>query len=386
MESTQLQFEQFLFEWREYKKHYGLSRQQASTTLFFSCSEEIRTRIRTRQKILGLEDACDESDLLNLIKEITTSRMSPIVHIRAFLQMKQEESESCEDFKRRLELKASCCEFLCDTCQTSNIEKRVKEKFILGLKNKAIQTQVLKTESMRPGTPLNIILTEANTLEQTMLDQALISNDSPSTICKINEENKNSMDEVNAMIRRKSFPRNNVKSPKVCYGCGTNEHRFNERSTKCRAWGAKCSSCGMVGHFAKVCRKQTSQRPNVSLAESNELSCFFIGEVSSLHLPVKVKPLGSTIFVSGPIVVDAFPDTGANICLIGPHHLEMIKVSLEQLNQCSHHISVAGGSNILATGWFRVVIILGEKSSEQKVYFSAKAKRFFLSRQTCIEL
>ena len=49
MDSTEAQFEQFIFEWTKFKTHYGLSGEQAVTTLFFSCNEEIRQHIRARQ-------------------------------------------------------------------------------------------------------------------------------------------------------------------------------------------------------------------------------------------------------------------------------------------------------------------------------------------------
>ena len=95
MESTQVQFEQFVFEWKKYKGHYNLSDNQAATTLFFSCSDEIRKHIRTKQNQFSSTESWLVQDLINLIKEITTSRTSPIVHIQGFLEMKQHQDEKC---------------------------------------------------------------------------------------------------------------------------------------------------------------------------------------------------------------------------------------------------------------------------------------------------
>ena len=372
LDSTQLQYEQFEFEWKRYKAHYNLSEEDSSTTLFFSCTEEIRQHIKAKQDLLGASGSWNESDLLSLIKEITTSKTSPIVHLQSFLKMKQESSEKCRDFFRRLQIKASCCNFRCDKCKTNNIEKRVKEMFILGLKNKTIQTHILKTESITPGTPLDVILTEAITLEQSILDQATISDDIQ-TVLNLDEVGS-SETEVNA-IARKPINQNNRQFRKPCTFCGTKEHQLSERSGKCRAFRVKCNFCGIMGHFSKVCRKKTqAQDSSVAVVESTEMSCFFIGEVSSLHLPIIAKPLSPT---AKPASVDAFPDTGANICLLGPIHLQLMNISPQQIHQCNHPISVAGGSTMLATGWLRIAIILGEKCSEQKFYFSDKAKRFF---------
>ncbi len=384
LESTQLQFEQFEYEWKCYKAHYNLSDKDSSTTLFFSCSEEIRQLIKAKQDLLGATEIWNESDLLSLIKEITTSKTSPIVHLQSFLKMKQESSEACRDFYRRLQIKAACCDFSCDKCKHNNVEKRVKEMFILGLKNKTIQTHILKTESITPGTPLDDILKEAITLEQSILDQATLSDD-VGTILHLEETNKRSAQlEANAFAK-KSFNPNNRKYQKLCTYCGTKEHQANERSAKCRAFRVKCNFCGIMGHFSKVCRKKSpAQEPHVAALDSTEMSCFFIGEVSSANLPVIAKPLSVGFGTS--VSVDAFPDTGANICLLGPTHLQLMKISPDEINQCNHSISVAGGSTMLATGWLRIAVVLGDKCSEQKFYFSDKATRFFLSRQTCIEI
>ena len=387
MKSTPAQYEQFIFEWKKYKAHYSLSGENAATTLFFSCSDEIREDIRNKQKQYSSTSTWTEQDLLNIIKEITTSRTSPIVHIQGFFKMTQQFDETCENYLKRLQVKASCCNFLCQNCKMSTAETRVKEKFVIGLNNKVIQTQVLRTESISPGTPLNKLLIEANMLEQTMLDQASLAKNSPTEFSSVDELNKiDPPDEVNALSRQtKSFFKNNAK---VCIGCGTKEHSFSERSNKCRAWRSKCNYCGIIGHFSKVCRKKsgTNSRPSSSLkgsaAELNEMSCLFIGEISSLHLPVQVKSSSSPVLT----VIDSFPDTGANICLLGPQQLKLLNINNVHLIPCNHQIAVAGGSTILATGWLNLTIVLNDKSSQQKVYFSKKAKRFFLSRQTCVEL
>ena len=229
-------------------------------------------------------------------------------------------------------------------------------------------------------------------MEQTIRDQDSISKTFTS-VCTVEDEYSA---EVNALNRsnKRSF-RNNYRFENTCDGCGTKQHRLNERSQKCPARKIKCHFCGIMGHFEKVCRKKSGansdsrQSMNVSSAEANvasteaqHMTCLFVGEVSSLHLPVRVKPTMCSRFT----IIDAFPDTGANICLFGPQQLKLLQMSFSQLNQCSHHIAVAGGSTILATGWLNVAIMLNDKVSEQKVFFSTKAQRFFLSRQTCIEL
>ena len=110
-----------------------------------------------------------------------------------------------------------------------------------------------------------------------------------------------------------------------------------------------------------------------------------MGEVegaSSIQLPVSMKATGNTHFQS----IQVFPDTGANICLMGPVQLRQLKLKPSDLTSCTNEIAVAGGTSITAKGWINVNIVLGKRSSLAKVYFSKRVSRFFLSRQCCRDL
>ena len=386
MDSTQLDYDQFVFEWNRYRLHYHLSADQAATNLFFCCSEDIRQHIRTRQEHLGSTNNWAEHELLELIKDIATSKISPIVHVQQFMNLKQNPDEKCQDYLRRLQVKASCCNFSCTSCGTSSVNVRVKEKFVIGLRNHVIQTHLIKTESIHPGTPLNQILTEAVTLEQSIQDQAAIASETLTAYAAEQSDSDQSTDDVYALNKtyRSNAKRNEkAASAKGCSGCGSRDHKDHERSSKCRAWKLKCNYCGNMGHLERVCRQAKSKRPaNKHQVRSVEMSLMVIGEVSSLNLPIKVKPTISDVYTN----INVFPDTGANICLLGPQQVKQLKLPTSALNKCKHHISVAGGSSILAIGWFKAIFNLNDRCSEQVVYFSRNSDRFFLSRQTCIEL
>ena len=82
----------------------------------------------------------------------------------------------------------------------------------------------------------------------------------------------------------------------------------------------------------------------------------------------------------------AFPDTGANVCLIGPQQLNTLGISLKLISAQRVSISVAGGSQICAVGKFQAKIVLNNRETSQTIYFSNQADIFFLSRQACIAL
>ena len=371
MDISQAQFDQFVFEWQHYKEHYGIN-QNIATSLFFCCDEDVRQQIRIAQSTSNIP--WTEDLMMNTIRQTVLSKVSPIVHVKQFMELRQEENESVQKFLQRLQGKASCCNFYCRNCLQSSAEERVKEKFILGLNDVGIQKSALKTESVTPNTPLSQLLTEAITLEQSTRDQVSISS---TTSLDHGVFEQTMSEEINAMKIRKTNQRSR------CSHCGTNDHTNFERQEKCPAWGKKCNNCGILNHFQKVCQKpkRKSKPSNFKSVETAEI--YFIGEVTSTQLlPIKVESNITGI----PVTIDAFPDTGANICLIGPAQLKKLQMKITDLEQCNYEIGVAGGSTITATGWTMLKITLGNQSTESKIYFSSKSKRFFLSRQCCQDL
>ena len=165
---TQLEYDQFQFEWQKYKEHYNI-RHNIATSLFFCCSEDVRQQIRIQQTAHNLE--WTEQALLNAIKDTVLSKTSSIIHVKQFLEIKQESNESVQTFLQRLQTEASCCTFHCSSCSNSNVEDRVKESFILRLRDTLKQRSILRTESVKPGTVLFDLLTETLTREKSTREQ-----------------------------------------------------------------------------------------------------------------------------------------------------------------------------------------------------------------------
>ena len=350
---SRLEFDQFIFEWQKYKEHYNI-RHNVATSLFFCCSEDVRQQIRIHQTSQNLE--WTEQTLLEAIKDTVLSKTSSIVHVKQFLEIKQGQNESVQAFLQRLQAKASCCTFLCSSCNTNITEDRVKEKFILGLSDTLTQRSVLRTESIKPGTALSDLLTEALTLEQSAREQESLASraGSDNTVCSMYD----SSDEiqVNALARNKEKLRS-------CTHCGSSDHSAFERREKCPAWGKRCNNCQTLHHFKNMClkprqKKQTNLHNSVNFAE---VLC--IGEIGSEQLPVTIRSEGS----NSCYCISAFPDTGATICLMGPSQLRHMKIKLSDLNPCYKKIYVVGGSSITSTGWLDVEIAIGENQITSRV-------------------
>ena len=394
--ATQLEFEQFIHEWGQFKKHYNLlNKEQVETQLTFCCAKEIRGKIcEIRQPNVIYE----EEELLNIIKDLCLSKVSRMTHIQKFHTVKQEVSESCEDFYSRLHTMATCCKFACVHCGKSTSKQRVREKFVLGIRDKNLQTTLLRTDTHQPNTPLEKLLEEAITLEQSVREQIAISSNlggGSDMIQNINvysdEEQSETTEEdpsANSLrfkqrtkdrkqISRKGFPQ--------CSRCGTRTHAVYTTSQRCTAWGKICRNCGGKNHFAKMCQQKSknSIQPNSgSSAQQIEMSCLSIENTTSSFITINVQHVGREISSQ----IKAFPDTGANLCLLGPKELKDLKISIKDLEQCKLSVTVAGGSHITATGFCQLKLTLGERESKTTAYYCNKADRFYIKQQSCKEL
>lgn len=91
-------------------------------------------------------------------------------------------------------------------------------------------------------------------------------------------------------------------------------------------------------------------------------------EIPAVYLP-KIFP--ST-------TVKIFPVSGASICLAGPHYLNQLKLTVNNLIQHQKEVKVLGGTVLLCHGWLAVKIIIGPPLNlftsviKFKVFVSAK--------------
>ena len=383
----QVDFDQFKFEWSNYRMHYNISGNDIASQLLYCGNEEVRHRIRIEKPTFITPNHHTESELLDVLKSIVLSKVSSIVHVKQFHDLYQKTGESCSEFLSRLQTKASCCSFECRSCSDSNASQRIKEQFIIGLENEKIHQEILKTESVHPGTSLQQLLAEAVTLEQSIKDQTTLRRQSDRIYSfDSNASSSKEIEEVQGIMNPYA---KQSRSSNPCAGCGSLKHGSLERQNMCPAWGKRCFNCNTMNHFQKHCRSKrsdgTSGNQSAQMLEMG-MTCLAAGVGESSSIIVQVQ---SNMVVYNHLFkrsISAVPDTGANVCLIGPLQLKNLGIPVKSITSQEVKIKVVGGTHIVATGRFQAVITLNNRKTNQTIYFSHQVSRFYLSKPACVAL
>ena len=122
----------------------------------------------------------------------------------------------------------------------------------------------------------------------------------------------------------------------ACYRCGKPDHNANDPN--CRAKNAKCNRCEKIGHFRSVCRSTPASQGTAAptTATTTPTTTSLQGEMNAVEISIgsvlaststanmdvpNLEPLELVqVHLVGPegqqIVVNALPDTGANVTAI----------------------------------------------------------------------
>ena len=81
-----------------------------------------------------------------------------------------------------------------------------------------------------------------------------------------------------------------------------------------------------------------------------------------------------------------FPDSGASICIAGPHHLDQLGLSIKHLIPSRKIVRAVGGFKLACKGWIPMQFTVGNRSTKQALYICDKVDRIYFSREGCIDI
>ena len=181
-------------------------------------------------------------DSFTKVRNITYDRF-------VFCSCKQQKSESVESFYGHLIEQDENCSLGIE--ETSLI----RDSFILNMIDHETQIELLK-ETVEPSKALEIaIQMEMGAQNQQKINQNLMSTaNSVNVVNNYQTGNRN----ANTQQLKRDFTRyptvpQNYQYSSICMNCGlrwSHNHRQN-----CPANGKQCNNCGIIGHFARKCRK-----------------------------------------------------------------------------------------------------------------------------------
>ena len=174
---THPQFRKALIDWNVYKSITSIPQISLTAHLYSACESVVQSSlINAKPNFLDL----DEKDALNFIELIVTKHANPAVHRKDFYTLKQNDTESIQDFVVRLQTASPDCEFACPNCSFDLSETNIMDQLIRGLHNTLIQTDILTKASQLKT--LQEIVNHAKSIESALRDQSAIEQGKPSGI------------------------------------------------------------------------------------------------------------------------------------------------------------------------------------------------------------
>ena len=252
-------------------------------------------------KLLQLQDACDDelrqrifdtgtystlttTELfLDKMKKLSVITVHKSVHLMNLWRMSQESDEGIRAFVARVTSTADMCgmSVRCGTCQVdiSYRDNVVQQIVIHGMRDNDIRLRVLSRNTANELTTLERLV------EYIAAEEASIT------------ESHNLMTPHNTVggIKSSSYRKSKFKQPSsqpppkpilktpMCKFCGearhTSANSWEDRQKMCKAFGKKCTSCGVNNHYSKQCQNFLRNRSTAAAVLAEDDSDGTIGSI-----------------------------------------------------------------------------------------------------------
>ncbi|KAJ1186200.1 hypothetical protein NDU88_002983 [Pleurodeles waltl] len=262
-------------EWKEYFLNYianledcnGLISAERKKRILMQCLGPEGLRIYNQ---LQKHDRGDEDVFQSAILDLNDHFSPPVciaVTRHAFFHKKQEKHEDIESYVSALKHLASSCRF------AGLHDELVQEQIVMYTKNKSIQER-LWIEGKSSLKDIIALVKKAELSERCAKITLAQDKNFEEVVAKVSDRkhNKWSMDKRDNDFKKEknlTFAKNQKsnmpdRSRNECFRCGSSFH--SAKFDGCPAKNAKCLECGIVGHFARVCRKKQMKKVNSKVA------------------------------------------------------------------------------------------------------------------------
>ena len=281
-------------------------------------------------KIYGTLDNTGDENGFDETKQALTNYFKPKVNtefeIFEFRQMKQFESETCDDFSTRLRQKAEYCDF-------HDKDKELKSQIIQGCKSsklrcKALQDNLNLTDLLLTARTMELATKQADQMDHSKTSELRFESNGHTA------EQSNKLKSVKKRPANKQFNKQKsgtAKKPLKCRNCGG---EFPHNQGPCPAIGKVCSYCKKKNHFLAVCyKKKQKDIRDKQIKQVDRESDFSSSDVEisetdtsfgvKVH-QVKRKPPKTEIMINGQNC-KLLVDTGSSINLLNETFVNKMK-------------------------------------------------------------
>ena len=419
MDMTAQSFRKFTTDWKVFCDLTALPENQKHSVIYSNAEEAVQTALlNTYSDFFKIS----MTDLLKKIESVVTQSANPMIHRVAFSNLCQGEAESVQGFLVRLRSCAKDCEFSCPKCEKDISETYIKDRFICGVSNHLLQTDILaKAESLKD---LAEVIKHSEAFESALRDQLKLADSAEVARISTYRNAKTSTgpgrtpapranasrSQANAYAGR---ARNQTNDSRKCVGCAEVHTRPGKREDVCPAWGKKCHNCGNMNHISRACMRE--KRDSVYFVEEEAEEGDMGALIANVQLvaniefdhegrirdtkDAKIRLINATVtpFSPTPETRDpenvpssskstdilVFPDSGASITLGGPSHLDQMGLQVRHLNPCNKLVTAAGNHQMRCIGWIPVIFKVFGKETRQALFVCDKITRLYFSQSAC---
>ena len=371
--------------WDDYAKlsHAGNLKNEEQVAEFRMClSDSMREVV---QHAIGVADGDDVDAILDKIDAHLRSQKNIAIDRARFEERRQQEAEPFDAFLVALKQLSADAE-LCKVC----IDERLTTRIMTGIRDARVRRKLLAT---KPFPNLIQAVNICRSEEAAIASDAELTGSMPLAI-------------QSATGTRAETSGQDTACPK----CGDPSHISTQI---CPADSKDCHYCGIRGHFSKACRKrirrsiedrQRSRSPSLTRRRTPSPNygggrgqTTHMRQVISTAVSVRgVRPhlRAPTVSVTLEIppgdcrrLVEATPDSGAELTVMGPSLLSEVGMSPSQLAVCElEDVVAANGQTMTYLGSFNTTISLQEASTQETVHVFREVRGMLISWYTAKNL
>ena len=341
--------------WESYFRLSGLESASELTQydVFTSCLSDETLKVVDNFDI-PVDDAHKVDKLLECLAQYARGQINESVEHHHLYKRRQQSGERFDDFYTDLRELSHNCGF-CSPC----LQKVLRDCIVLGVQSDDLRRTLLAEHSLT----LDKAVQSCRNDEAASLHQSSLSDHVPHV----------------GKVEKSPGPTDTRPSPQSCQFCGGPPHARHS----CPANGRKCNKCGVLGHFAKVCRSEKASdgdRPYRRRAVASIIA-------AASHIDPAPKVIVSASSLNGKALVHALPDTGADICAAGVDFLHALGEDVSNLWSITEDDpQAANGLPMSSIGRLAVDISLGDITTSADIHIIDGVTGLLLSWSTSRDL